>query len=76
MSLKLVGGHGKNYEQELEKARDELGKRLDGFTPLMDRIFIDFGLPIGHAGMNWESYIKGLDQLLADNFTLDLTEEK
>jgi hypothetical protein len=72
--LKLIKG-GKNYATELEKAREKLGERLEAFTPLMDKIFIDFGIPMDYAVKNWTSFMMGLDQLLAEHFSLEPDEE-
>ena len=71
--MRLIKTRG--FEAALEKARDELGQRLDAFTPLFDRIFIDFGIPMEYATKNWESFMRGLDQLLQEHFTYEPDKE-
>ena len=59
----------------LENTREKLGERLDGFTPVMDKIFIEFGIPMQYATKNWESFLMGLDQLLCEHFNWEPDEE-
>lgn len=73
MPIRIV--RNRDFEKALEKARDELGSRLEAFTPVMDKIFIDFGIPMEYGTKNWESFVLGLDQLLQDNFSMDRDEE-
>ena len=70
MKLRLITNDKRKAEEQkkLQAAREELGKRLEAFTPVMDRIFIDFGIPLEYAVKNWQSFVLGLDQLLVENW--------
>ena len=73
--LKLIKG-GKNYADELEKARELLGERLEAFTPLMDKICIEFGVPMHqHSAVRWGTFIREMDDLLVEHFSLEPDEE-
>jgi len=77
VSMQLIKGGKCAVAQRiaaLEKAREELGERLETFTPVLDKIFIEFGIPMEEATRKLGAFVSDIDQLLCEHFTWEPDE--